>query len=282
MAQRSAASDVTFNFGLLSFKANLYPTKVSSANKGTEFHMACQDCADVTPVDQGYSCPNGHGPFKAGELERRYHVDANGDKIEATKEEIAAAKSNGDDSKEIVLTVAPAAEVDTATLPGNNVYRVAVTSKKPAKSDIQSLALLTTLVQAAAEDPAGAKAFVGEITLRGIPQLARLSTFRGELTLQLLVRPSEIADFDETSVQLDAALLNQGMELVNALSAPFDAEAHNDKVKERVAALIASKTPATGGGSAPAATGGGSAPAPSVDLGDVLSQMLANVKKEAA
>lgn len=232
-AQRSVVSDLSLTLGLLSFKVDAYSTKIAEAKASGGFKMICMGCETPTKLDQGYSCANGHGPYVTGEITRRARVLDDDTLDEVSAADIAAAKTSETEKKVFAISVFPAEQVDAATLPGDLSYRL-----KPAKkSNVAERKLYAMFLSLVADTT---KALIGEFQVKDGPsKLGRLTIFRGQLCLQSLIRPDDIAPSDDMDglEQPTEAEANMGRMLVDGVTEEFDPSTYNNIVRARLEAI---------------------------------------------
>ncbi len=232
MAPRTSASEVTFSLGLLQMKADLYPARVSA---GKSFSMLCRDCETPTKVTQSYNCDQGHGPFVTGDLDRRYK-EVDGNIVEVSAEEIKAAKGDtGIPDKSFDITVYDADDVEEYTVSDSGVYRV-----KPRNgATAAELKVYRMFLEAAANRDI---ALIAEFLVSKAPKMGRLGVFKGQLVINTLIRPDDIAEVDTIEnhepTEKERALFSA---LLEASKAQFDPATYANVTKERLAALVAAR-----------------------------------------
>jgi len=270
--QRSAGSDFAFSLGLVTLKADLVPAKQTGSDAESQFNTLCNDCPTPTKPNQVYVCPNDatHGPYKMGELTRR-GKEVDGTLVEVTAEELAAVKTGDVAEKAFAISIFPADQVDKVTLPGDAVYRIRP-RKDASPAEYKTYGLLREL----AADPT--KALLGEFILKSgsTPKMGRLLVFNGQIVLQTLIRPSDLAPTDSIDdVPLSEKEQALATTLANSLIEDFDPATWTNKVRERAKALLAAK--ADGNDAAVAAATTVAEPT-TTDLADLLGAMLENAQ----
>ncbi len=264
-SQRSAVSDVSFSLGLLSLRADLVPARLPNTGTATSFSYLCPDCPEPTKPEQKYLCEHGHGPYVAGEIDRRGKKI--GDQlIEVTQEEIAAAKDIGVPDKLFEVLVFPAADVEAATVPDSGVYRI-----RPVKTADPSMFKMYQLFLEAASNKE--VALIGEFALKGIPKMGRLSVFDGQLVVSTLVRPSDVADRDIVPV-VEPTEKERAMfaKLIASVTEEFDPATFNNTLRERINALLEAK--AADPGAVISTVAAAARPSSDGDLASLLEAML--------
>lgn len=284
MAQRAAAH-AHLSLGLISIPVDLVSTVEAAKKSATQFNMLCPDCNEPTKPEQFYMCENKHGvnglvttgatPYKAGDLTRRGKI-VDGRMIEIPADEAKAVKESDDDGDAIfTLSRCPAEQVENATLPADLSYRV-----RPPKigGTGDKYRQVYSLFYELASDPT--QAIIGEITLRKQARLARLITHRGQLVLQLLVRPDDLAPAEHIDlVDLSDKERAMAQALVESVTSDFDTDQYRNLARERAEALIAAKAADPNAVFAPAP---GKTTATTVDdLTALLEASLANAKGAA-
>lgn len=225
-AVRPTASNVTVSFGLISFPVDLVPATRSKTTKAESVSTktVCPTCTEPNPVSQVYKCEKGHGPFAKGDTMKALQIDG---VLHWPKAEQLAALAETDGVRGVIaLTVHPAEQVETHTMPSGNIYRL-----RP-RDNVEHYALVLAL----AED--AKVAFLCEVTNKGTTKLYRAIVRDGLLVLVELVRPSEFHVAPEApEVSFEPRLLAQGRLLVETLVEEFDPVTFADKRKARLVAM---------------------------------------------
>lgn len=243
---RAVVSGIQFTIGFVNMPVDLFSTTLTATKKAASFSLICPDCPEPTKPQQYYICEHSHGkdgklvkdggePYQNGDITRRAkEIDKK--LIEVTLEEMEAVKETDVEDKTFALSVFDAADVEAATIPDSLSYKVV-----PAKDASPAVYKMYHLFMGLASDPT--KALLGEISVKkGSAKLARLVVFRGQLLVQTLSRPDDLApaDFIET-IELSDKEKAQADLLVSSMVEPFDAEVYANKVRARAEALIEAK-----------------------------------------
>lgn len=275
--QRASVSGVTLTLGVANLMVDLVPVR-SSSEKSPRFSMLCPDCEEPVGLDQFYQCKENdkHTGYKVSDCVRRGR-EVDGKLIEVTQEEIVTAKT-GDvpvapgEKPVFEIAVFPASELEAATVPADLCYRV-----RPDKKVSRKLLALYSLFCELASDQT--KALVGEIVLKETSYFARLSMFNGQLFMQTLIWPDDVAPVDEIEdVAASAKERKLAKDLANALLGEFDPAEYRNKARERTQALLDAKAKDPKATVTPAKTKVKDAG----DLSDLLGTMLEQAKQSAA
>lgn len=259
-AHKSTASNVKLRLGLLTFSVDLVSAMPEDRSE-TAFKLGCPHSHGDTgplPVKQKYLCdwtpPEGedpHGPFSQHELTRIRQVAVKDGKVdptgtvtddspwvEATVEEIVAAKVGTLAKGTVDLAVHPADQVLTACRPGDKGYLVRPTKTKGNvdATDEQMYGLLLSLV---AERPD--LALVGAMRLRDSRAPYRVTVFDGQLYLEQVVLPDQIRERDTIEVEVLPSQAQQLSALAEQLCTDFDPSVHAWDAAAAVKELVAAK-----------------------------------------
>lgn len=237
---RATLSGVTVSCEVISFDVDLVPATRAKADKRAANSVApsvvriCPTCEEPTRIKQLLVCDHPqhhHGPFTSDELGHATEVD--GELVKFTPEDVPKAKTPTVDAKSVAFSVFPASEVERATLPSGNIYRMRLPAKAT-KSTLQAYALMRELV--ADSD----LAFIAELVVKGVSKLYRASA-RGDgmITLAELMRPSLFHEPDGADATCDERTVAAGRKMVAAMVAPFDPTEWESAAEERLKALQA-------------------------------------------
>jgi non-homologous end joining protein Ku len=265
--RQKPSGTLTFQLGLFSLTAEAVPVRVTSVRPAA-LKQICPDCLP-TPVapKQIYRCDAGHEHPSAELAKARPEGTGKAQKlIPLTQAEVDAIKAPGPDYVEGVMEiqVCDAAELDAATLPDDAAYRV-----RPDAKSVKNYALLMDMCGDAST------ALYGVVKVgSSAPKPYRLRVWEGQLTMQSLIRPENIADRDNIEQpEANDKLRNMAAMLVEQVKAPFDAKLLADSRVERLAAILAAKETGASAVEAPLA-----APSTDNDLMAMLEASLAAAK----
>lgn len=278
--QRAYATGYQITLGMVNVPIDLVPVRRSEANKAKQFKIIAPEDVfpEPTPMEIRYVVPGQEhlGMWTQSECDRGKEIEgSDGSKtiVRASDEERSAVIS-GDEATRLPdgvleLHIFPAEDIDAATVPNmkdGGMYRLRPPAKKGKWVAPQSYLMLRDLIKSMPE-----KAFIGEISIREIPRLARLSVWNDQIVLTELVRPSQVAPVDEIDGEYNAALLAKAAELVNALVEDFDPDMFASQIEERAKAFAAAKLAEQGDIATPVQI---PAPAKVADPSDALLAML--------
>lgn len=250
--QRTFASAVSFQLGLLTVLADVVPVRKTNSAKATSMINICPECVEPTKPTQQYVCEHGHGPFGAAELSKARQTEEGLRRF--TTEEVESVRESDVPSGVMTLNVCPAAELEATTRPSEQSYRLRLGKK----SQPGAYVLLRTL----ASDPELALYGVCKLNGRVAPVPFRLLVWRDQLVIQSLIRPADVAVSEAIVGDVDEALLGMGKELLTKLSKPFDAELLTDERVAKLAMITATK-----------AIAADTAPGPMKKPTDLMSQL---------
>lgn len=233
---RAVLSGVTVTFGIIMTKVDLVPvqqSKATRAKSNISTRSLCPTCKADVPLKQELRCEHGHGPFTAADA--RKAVEHDGELKVTTAEAVAKAKAPTIPERTAELKVFRAEEVEAATMPSGNLYRLR-------SAPMQTYGLLRQLVS----DPK--YAFVCEMVVKGKTSLYRAVAHHGTIVLTELVRPEKMNPVEPIEVELDERIIDNGRRLVEAMVEPFNPAEWADERAARLAEL------AEGAEAQPAAT----------------------------
>lgn len=272
--QRATAGGVrvTIDGTMLNLSADLCTVR-RSAKHFTNICPTCEESRDTetdpTQLEQRYVCvEHGHGPFLTGEVAKAREHEG---RLVAVAEEARIAAAEPDLPVGVIaLSVFPAEQIEAMCRPGDTAYRL-----RPMKKGGTHLGLYAFLRQVTAS---GKYAMVGEMNLRGGQKMYRLEVWSGQLVLQSLVRPEDIADVDDVDGEVDEKELTMGFKLLDAVCEEFDPAAFADRRQARIAAAVeaAAASPQTGDAPAEAPV---VAPAATDEVLAMLEATLASITK---
>lgn len=291
--QKPYALGVHFRLGpLFHVLADAVPVGRSAVAKETAFRMICPDCATATneppakpkgrgrsaparrpepaTTSQTYTCSANpeHGPYAQSDLGRAREMP-DGSLQPVTPEEIEYIRTGGIDARDIRFQAHPVAEVDELTRPAGHSYRLRPPVKpKPKAEDLLLYELLQHIVESNPK-----VAFIGECSLKeGTRGLFRLAVWRGQLLMEQLIHPDNLAEADEfgrsglTKAQLTASAKKVEFEVI-----PFDEKAQAAVANSAAARLEEVLAAKAKGGAVPSK-------APEQDLEALLAASLGLVQ----
>lgn len=231
---KTAIKDLNLSLldGMMNLKVDALPTR--RAPETVAFKIIVPLPGEPVQPKQMYVHPDDLDSQKAGvrmwstvECERAREID--GILYRVTPDEIDAAKEPAIEKGEIALKVFAASAVEATTRPSGALYTL-----RP-KAVPHVYAMLVDLVS----DPS--LAFIGEMTVRDVQRLYRLTAWNGALRLQECIRPGEFYDHEDYGHDYPAALLDKMREAVTATVADFDPEVYTNHLRDQAAALDAAK-----------------------------------------
>lgn len=233
--QPNSNTGVTMSLGLMSATFDLATIRKPNAGTATSGNKeVCGTCETPTPVKKQAVCEHGHvgPPRKARPV---------GDQLVfVTKEEIQQVKDAGSPEKLLELHVCPAAELEAATRPDAAQYRVRLPKAKG--SDPRFYALFLRL----AASPGLALYGIARLSGTSTPRPYRLQVWNGQLILQGLIPPHEVAAMDE-EIPSECAdnLVQMGVEFMTRIARPFESSLLVDQREGMLDSLVAAKLGAT-------------------------------------
>lgn len=237
---RASLTGVTVSCGVISLDVDLVPATRAKADKraanSTALTRVCPTCTEGAKIKQLLICENGHGPFAQGDLHHATEVDGVLKKVDP--DEVAEAQVPTVDAKSVIFSVFPAAQVEAATLPSGNVYRMRL-GAKPSRATMQAYGLLRELV-ADSE-----LAFISELVVKGVSKLYRGIARDGMITLTELYRPSLFHSPEQVDAVVDEAMATVGRSMVAETVQDFDPAAWESAAEARLAALQAAASAGT-------------------------------------
>lgn len=231
---RASLTGVTVSCGVISFDVDLVPATRKNEDKraanSTALTRACPECVGAVPVKSVLTCENGHGPLVQNELHHATSVDGVLLKVDA--EEVAKAKVPTVEARTVAFSVFRAADVDRATMPSGNIYRMRLPTKA-SKATTQAYSLMLDLLA----DPD--LAFLAELVVKGVSKLYRGIVRDGMITLTELMRPSLFHAPDGVEVPDGGAMAEVGRAMVMEMVGTFDPAEWESAAEERLKALQA-------------------------------------------
>lgn len=225
--QKAIASKFNLKLGFATLQVEVAPVRRSGVDKETSLTYACPKCHGSMQGAQRYVCPAGCGSFQASELDR-----ARGEVVLAA-DEVAALNDSGEKGV-IDLHVCPREELMAQTLPSKNVYRLRLNDTAMAET--------YDIFRQLAEHPTLALYGTSRISgnIKTAPYL--LTTRHGQLVLQSLIRPQDIAPGDELpAVDPNPKMLKMATDLMEALADPLDLTVFTDDRKAKLEQIMAAK-----------------------------------------
>jgi len=225
---------VTMLGGMMTLKVDALACRKPEERVEFKLVVPASETPEPTKPVQMYVHPDdvdsASGPvrmWKVSECERAREID--GILYRVTQEEIDAAKEPVIEKGAIDIKVHRAADVEAQTRPSGAVYRL-----RP-KAVPHVYAMLVDL----ASDPD--LAFLGEMTVRDVQRLYRLTSWNGALLLQECIRPGEFYDAEDYRHDYPEALLDKMREAVAATVEDFEPDAYYSHLREQAKAFDESK-----------------------------------------
>lgn len=268
--QRAFQSGVGFSLfgGMMTMTADVVPIRRPNADKST-IVTCCPDCAEggkMVRVREQFFCeidPK-HGPFKRGEGAKGREVGD--DEYEPVGiEELAAAREPDLPEKELTLGIFPVAEIESFTRPDGFGYRV-----RPGKvgTSMKAYGILMAILEK------GEYALVAEANFKSSQKPYRLMLWEGQLVLQSLVRPDDLAERETIEAEMpDKRTMTAVAAWLAENAEAFEPERFRNLRRERLEAL--------GGEGTIIAMPKKPAAEPEFDLAAQLEASLAAVPKRA-
>jgi hypothetical protein len=214
--------DVTVTLGAITARVDLMSvqqSKSARAKSNVETKNLCPTCTGDVPLGYQLWCEHGHGPFVSDEA--RKAITVKGEITPATTEQISEVKAPTVAPKTADLRVFPAHEVEAATMPNGNMFRLR-------SEPTVTYGVIRHLVADRS------KAFVCEMALKGKTCLYRAVVQRDTIVLVELVRPERMLPSFDVEVEVDDRVLANARLLADALTEQFVPEHWAD---ERTARL---------------------------------------------
>lgn len=231
---RASLVGVTVSCGVISFDVDLVPATKKNADKraanSPSLTRVCPHCVDATRIKQTLRCENGHGPLSQNDLE--YATAGDDGLVKVDPGEVEEAKVPVVEARTVAFSVFPASDVERATMPSGNIYRMRLPAK-PSKATLQAYALMLDLV--ADTD----LAFLAELVVKGVSKLYRGIARDGMITLTELLRPSLFHAPDGAEVVRSDSLETAARAMVAEMVATFDPTEWESAAERRLQALQA-------------------------------------------
>lgn len=230
--QKTFASAVSFQLGLLTVLADVVPVRRTGSAKAASFVNICPECVEPTRPKQQYVCEHGHGPYGPTDLVKARDTEDGLRRFSA--EEVSAVRESEVPAGVMTLNVCPAAELEAATRPSEQSYRLRLGKKSQPGAYV--------LLRALASNPDVGLYGVCKLNGRVAPTPYRLTVWRDQLVIQSLIRPADVAEGEEIEGDVDEALLDMGNDLIKKLSKPFDPELLTDERVAKLAEIVQTQT----------------------------------------
>ena len=225
---RAYVGEMLLAIGPVTTVGRLVPVLMSTRNEVREYRYVCPACDDPTIPTQGYSCPNGHGPFPASEMHRAKVLD---DKLaKVSVEEYDAARTVTDlPLNTFRATVVDAESFEALTWDAANAYVF-----QPRQVDEHYGLLLRML-----EESEG-KAFISVANLQNNEGFYRLALWAGNIVVQKVMWPDEVNHFDAPRVTVSDESVDAALAMLDRITVEFQPEQFTSQVKAQLAALAES------------------------------------------
>lgn len=225
---------LTITSGLLSMSGNVFTPKRPNAAATESFNLACPAHTDKPhKVSQRYVCPEDDtiDPFLPAECLKGKEV--NGELKLFSKEDIEAAKKSDLPARTLELSFHPYDPTRTFASGSAYIFQPETPQQFFATllESLDSNGVVTT--------DSGPKMACGLVSLRaGTEAFVRLERWGNQLVLREMVRPEDVAEFDEVDASVDVKNINLFKQLVDATAEEFDPEAYKSRLRDRIAALV--------------------------------------------
>lgn len=231
---RASLAGVTVSCGVISFDVDLVPASKKNADKraanSPSLTRVCPQCVDAIRIKQVLMCEEGHGPLSQNDLE--YATTVDDELVRVDPDEVAEAKIPTVDARSVAFAVFRADEVERATLPSGNIYRMRLPAK-PSRATLQAYALMLDLV--ADTD----LAFLAELVIKGVSKLYRGIARDGMITLTELLRPSLFHEPDGADVENNGSMTAAARAMIAEMVTTFDPTEWESAAERRLQALQA-------------------------------------------
>jgi non-homologous end joining protein Ku len=231
---RASLTGVTVSCGVISFDVDLVPATRAKADKraanSPSLTRVCPSCEDPVRIKQVLRCESGHGPLSQNDLQ--YATTVDDVLVKVDPDEVATASVPTVEARSVAFSVFRAVDVEQATLPSGNVYRMRLPAK-PSKATLQAYALMRDLV--ADTD----LAFLAELVIKGVSKLYRGIARDGMITLTELYRPSLFHAPDGADVETNGSMTVAARAMVAEMVATFDPSEWESAAERRLQALQA-------------------------------------------
>lgn len=207
--QKAVLKDVTVSLGAIMARVDLVSvqqSKAARAKSNVETKNLCPTCPGDEPLGYQLWCPHGHGPFISDDA--RKAVTVKGELTPTTADEVAEVKAPTVKAKTADLRVFRAADVEAATMPNGNMFRLR-------SEPTLTYGVLRDMV----EDTS--KAYVCEMVLKNKTCLYRAVVQRDTIVLVELVRPERMLPAFDVTVEVDERITANASLLADALVEEF-------------------------------------------------------------
>lgn len=226
----NVATGVALSLGLITASVSVQSARPPKT-RGTGNVMVCDAGHDAAQITQPPTCPD-CGPVPYQQLKKARPVDGGLVVLEA--EEISeAAVDVLKYKKRAAVTAHPAEQVEALTAAGEKFYYLL--------PDAGHEAAYGTLLALVVNHPE--LAFVTQWTPRSAMGQFRLMQYEGALCFQERTNGSGLRDAPSLDLEVNAQLVAMAEQVLKLTTAPYDPETYRDTYEERIAAIVAGKTP---------------------------------------
>lgn len=214
---KAVLKDVVMSLGAIMALGDLVSVQQSKATRATSnvsTKNLCPTCSGDVPLGYQLWCEHGHGPFVSDDA--RKAVTVNGTLTPTTSDAVAEVKTPTVKAKTADLRVFPAGQVEAATMPNGNMFRLR-------GEPTMTYGVLRSLVA----DPS--KAYVCEMVLKGKTCLYRAVCQQDTIVLVELVRPERMLPAFDVEVAVDERIVANARLLADALTEEFVPEEWADQ-----------------------------------------------------
>lgn len=222
---RAVLKGVTISFGIITAMVDLVPvqeSKATRAKSNISTTNLCPTCKGEVALKSQLWCEHGHGPFSTNDARKGVTVDGN--LTPTTTEAVAEAKAPSIPEKKAILSVYRAAQVEAATMPSGNLFRLR-SDPTPTYGLLLKLAGDRSL------------AFVCEMVVKGKTCLYRAVAQNGTIVLTELVRPERIHPHEAIEVEIDERVMANARRLAEVMTEEFVPADWADERQVRLAAM---------------------------------------------
>lgn len=242
--QKSTASNFTLRLGLASISVDVAPIRKTNSAKAVSLVTTCPTCALSVRGGQRFFCPDEHGPFLPSELTRARETEDG--LVPLTADEVAELKDNYPTGV-FEMHVTERSELAKVARPDGAAYRLRIPTKKGTRplspKTREELARQYDVFRAMASHPTLCLYGVAKVNGNVATQGYRLDVWEGQLLLQSLVRPQDLAELDEMpSGAADPKLLSMAAELMETMADAVDIEVFSDERRQTLAKILAAKS----------------------------------------
>lgn len=229
MVQRSVSSSFNIRLGLFNVPVELAPIRKPNTRNGADTKLTniCPHCNSA--LGQRYACPE-HGNFLISETAKARKTKAG--LIPIPPEELVTLEDPRAPGL-MEIKVCPADQILGATHPDGNAYRI-----RPA--EVTPPGFFAALTEAA-KDPQRVLYGVARLSMRSSSQPFLITMARGQLVLQQIVAPADLAENDDLgSVTVSPEYASMVKQLVTNMTQDFDPSTFEDDKAEKLAAIVES------------------------------------------